>query len=108
MYKNYISTADFTKSVGVSVEAFFNVENGSIYQTSRRSNELQFLKNTHINPGLGIILHKPLKSFTKNHVKLFFIYHKDDGDLIKNTFYEYITNGWHMAASLIVLIRLKE
>ena len=96
-YKNYISTPDFTKAVGVSVETFFNVENGSIYQTSRKSNELQFLKNTHINPGLGIILHKPLKSFTKNHVKLFFIYHKDDGDLIKDTFYEYITNGWNKA-----------
>lgn len=94
-YKNYINTPDFTKAVGVSVQAFFNVTNGSIYQTSKNSNELQFLENTHINPGLGIIMHKPLKAFTKNHVKLFFIYHKDDGDLIKDTFYEFITNGWH-------------
>jgi NDP-sugar pyrophosphorylase family protein len=56
---------------------------------------LQFLENTHINPGLGIILHKPLRAFTKNHVKLFFIYHKHHGEFIKETFYEYITNGWH-------------
>jgi hypothetical protein len=94
-YKNHINTPAFTYAIGVSVEAFYSVNTRGIYQTSKKSNELQFLENTHINPGLGILLHKPLKAFTKNHVKLFFIYHKDDGELIRTTLYEYIINGWH-------------
>ncbi len=94
-YKTYLNTPAFKKVIDISKDGFHKVPNNKVFQTSEHSNELQFLENTHINPGLGIILHKPLKAFTKNHVKLFFIYHKDDGELIKDTFYEYITKGWH-------------
>lgn len=48
-----------------------------------------------VNPGYGIWKHKPLKAFTEDHVKLFFIYHKDDGEYIKDTLYDYFINGWH-------------
>lgn len=94
-YKTYINTTTFKKIFNISPNGFYIVPENKIFHTSDDANELQFLKGTHINPGLGIILHKPLKAFTENHVKLFFIYYKDDGEFIKDTFYEYITNGWH-------------
>lgn len=94
-YKTFLNTAAFKKLINISEDGFYKVPANKVYRTSENSNKLQFLENTHINPGLGIILHKPLRAFTKNHVKMFFIYHKDDGEFIKETFYEYITNGWH-------------
>lgn len=94
-YNNYLNTSAFKNIIDISKDGFLQIANSRVHQTSDNSNKLQFKEDTHINPGLGIYLHKPLKAFTKNHVKLFFIYHKDDGEFIKDTFYEYITKGWH-------------
>ncbi len=94
-YRIYLNTPAFKKTIGISKNGFFTVADNRVYQTSENSNELQFLEGRHINPGLGMILKKPLKAFTKNHVKLFFIYHHDDGEFIKDTLFEYITKGWH-------------
>ncbi len=55
---------------------------------------LQFLTDTHYNPGLGILKFKPYKSYTQNHLKLFFIYNKADGDFIKQHLYNAMVKGW--------------
>lgn len=94
-YNSYINTNEFKKLFKISPEGFYNVPKNNIYYTSPNSNLLQFLEGTHYNPGMGIIQSKPFKSFTEKHVKLFFIYQKDDGKLINDTLFDYIKNGWH-------------
>lgn len=98
-YNTYLNTVSFRKIIGLSKFGFCKVPDNEVYVTDENSNELQFLEGTHINPALGIIQYKPLLAFKKNHVKLFFIYHKDDGELIKDTLYEYMIKGWHREVS---------
>lgn len=94
-YKKYIDTPEFKKLFKIHPDGFFNLFEDRVYYTRKQSNELQFLNGTHINPFMGINQFKPYKSNTENHVKLLFIYNKEDGMLINDTIYEYITKGWH-------------
>lgn len=94
-YKTYLNTKEFNSIIKLSPKGFYIVPEKKIFKTSAGSNVLQFRDGTHVNPFMGINDHKPLKSYTDKPVKFFFIYHKDDGALIKDTFYEYITKGWH-------------
>lgn len=95
-YQSYINTIDFKKHFKIDEKGFYKVPNKNVYETHPNSNLLEFKdKKTDINPGTGIWKYKPLKAFTESHVKLFFIYHKDDGEYIKDTLYDYVINGWH-------------
>ena len=94
-YKAYINKLDFKKLFKLHPDGFFNLFEEKVHYTRKQSNELQFLNGTHINPFLGMYEHKPYKSNTENHVKLLFIYNREDGKLIQDTIYEYIINGWH-------------
>lgn len=94
-YKNYINKPDFKKLFKLHPDGFFNLYDEKVLYTKNTSNVLQFLNGTHINPLMGLIEHKPYKSNTVNHVKLLFIYNKEDGNLIHSTIYEYIQSGWH-------------
>jgi hypothetical protein len=94
-YKTYLKTKEFNSIIQLAVQGFYIVPDKKVFRTSLGSNELQFRDGTHINPFLGINEHKPLKSYTEKPVKFFFIYHKDDRKMIGDTFYEYITKGWH-------------
>lgn len=94
-YNTYLNTSSFTALFMLHKDGFFKVPNNKVFETHPNSNLLEFKDgNTNINPGLGILKHKPLKAFTESHVRLIFIYHKTDGDYIKETFYNYITYGW--------------
>jgi hypothetical protein len=95
-YKAYLNTAEFKKLFKLSGQGFYQVPNNKVFETHSNSNLLEFKDGkTEVNPGIGIWKHKPLKAFTEDHVKLFFIYHKDDGEYIKDTLYDYLVNGWH-------------
>lgn len=94
-YKNYLNTPSFKKLFKLHPQGYFNVFDEKVLTTNRESNELQFRDGTNINPFNGINLLKPYKSVTGCHIKLFFIFNQEDGNLIKETLYEYITKGWH-------------
>lgn len=94
-YNTHLNTASFKKIVNLSNEGFYRVPDEKVFKTTYNANKLQFKNGQHYNPGLGILLHKPLKSFTEKHLKLFFIYNKADGDFIKNNLYKFIVEGWH-------------
>ena len=95
-YNTYLTTDAFKALFKLDKEGFHKVPNIKVFETHQNSNLLEFKGGkTEVNPGYGIWKHKPLRAFTEDHVKLFFIYHKDDGEYIKDTLYEYFINGWH-------------
>ena len=94
-YKTYINKPEFKKLFKLHPDGFFNVFEEKVSYTKPESNILQFLGGTHINPFMGLLEHKPFYSNNVNHVKLLFIYNKEDGNLIHSTIYDYINNGWH-------------
>ena len=92
----YINVPAFQAMFNISVDGFYKLPDEKVFKTHANSNLLEFSKGkTEVNPSLGIWKHKPLKAFTETNVKLFFIYHKDDGKDIYETLFEFITNGWH-------------
>jgi hypothetical protein len=93
-YKQYLDTTAFKEIINISADGFYNVPADKVFKTHYNANKLQFLNGQHYNPGLGMITHKPLASFTKNHLRLFFIYNKADGDFVKATLYKYMREGW--------------
>jgi Piwi domain len=93
-YKQYLDNKEFRAVINISADGFYNVPNDKIFKTHYNANKLQFLNGKHYNPGMGMITHKPLASFTKNHLKLFFIYNKADGDFVKETLYKFMREGW--------------
>jgi Piwi domain len=93
-YKQYLDTTAFKEVINISADGFYNVPADKVFKTHYNANKLQFLNGQHYNPGLGMITHKPLASFTKNHLRLFFIYNKADGDFVKETLYKYMKEGW--------------
>ena len=95
-YNTYLNTDAFKAMFKLNKDGFYKVPNNKVFETHQNSNLLEFKGGkTEVNPGYGIWKHKPLKAFTEDHVKLFFIYHKDDGEYIKDTLYDYFINGWH-------------
>ena len=94
-YKSYLNTKEFSQIIKLSPNGFYSVPQTKIFFTSEDANMLRFKDGTNVNPLMGMIESKPLASYTEKPVKFFFIYHKDDGTFIKETFYDYITNGWH-------------
>ena len=94
-YEKYLNTDVFRKIINISKEGFYAVPDDKVFRTSYNANKLQFLNGQHYNPGLGILIHKPLKAYTEGHLKLFFIYNKSDGDFVKNQLYRFMVEGWH-------------
>jgi hypothetical protein len=94
-YNFYVNTTEFNTILKLSPNGFYSVPEAKIFKTSYDANLLRFKDGTNVNPLMGMIESKPLASYTEKPVKFFFIYHKDDGVYIKDTFYSYITNGWH-------------
>lgn len=94
-YNHYLNTPTFNKIIKLDPKGFYTVPEERVYTVGKGNNILQFKNGTHINPGLGIIMHKPLKAYTEGHLKLFFIYNKADGDFVKGNMYKFMMEGWH-------------
>ncbi|MGL4956770.1 MAG: hypothetical protein ACRC9X_06295 [Bacteroidales bacterium] len=95
-YNTYLNTDVFKAMFKLNKDGFYKVPNNKVFETHQNSNLLEFKGGkTEVNPVYGIWKHKPLKAFIEDHVKLFFIYHKDYGEYIKDTLYDYFINGWH-------------
>lgn len=92
--KDYLFTKAFKDLFHLQADSFYTLPENRVYKTKYGSNKLQFLNGQHYNPGLGMLTHKPLKSFTEKHLKLFFIYNKEDGEFIKEHLYGAMTKGW--------------
>ena len=93
-YNAYLNIPVFKSIINISTNGFYNVPSEGVYQTHSNSNLLQFKNGTNVNPGYGLTKHKPLLAYTENHVKLFFIYHRNDGPYIKTNLYDIFINGW--------------
>lgn len=91
--KKYLFTPAFTKAFNLQ-QSFHIVPEKKVYTTKYGSNKLKFLNGEHYDPRSGILTHKPLRSFTNKHLKLFFIYNKADGDFIKTHLFNTMTKGW--------------
>jgi len=83
-YDHFLNCPAFNEIVRLEANGFFNIPEAWVHHVGKGNNILQFLNGTHINPGLGILTHKPLQAFTQGHLKLFFIYNKHDGDFVKS------------------------
>ncbi len=94
-YKAYLNTKTFNQIIKLSSKGFYSVPQTKIFFTSQDANMLRFKDGTNVNPLMGMIESKPLASYTEKPVKFFFICHEQDKDFIKDTFYNYITYGWH-------------
>jgi hypothetical protein len=94
-YNHYLNTPTFNKIVKLDPKGFYTVPDEKVYAVGRGNNILEFKNGTDINPGLGIIRHKPLKANTDGHLKLFFIYNKADADFVKGNMYKFMMEGWH-------------
>lgn len=94
-YNHYLNTPTFNKIIKLNSRGFYTVTEEKVYTVGKGNNILQFKNGTHINPGLGILMHKPLKAYTDGHLKLFFIYNKADADFVKGNMYKFIMEGWH-------------
>ncbi|HUM50620.1 MAG TPA: Piwi domain-containing protein [Chitinophagales bacterium] len=92
--EKYIFVDAFKENFNLQSDSFYTLPINKIFKTKNNANKLQFRNGQHYNPGLGILTHKPLKSFTENHLKLFFIYNKEDGDFIKEHLYNTMIKGW--------------
>jgi hypothetical protein len=92
--KEYIFVDDFKALFILSSESFYTLPEERVLKTKYNANKLQFKNGQHYNPGLGMLTHKPLKSFTETHLKLFFIYNKEDGQFIKDHLYNTMIKGW--------------
>ena len=92
--KQYIFIKDFQNLLNLQTDDFYTLPESKVFKTKYNSNKLQFLNGQHYNPGLGILTHKPLRSFTQSHIKLFFIYNKEDGAFIKEHLYGALVKGW--------------
>lgn len=94
-YTTYLNTNSFREIINISKEGFYQLPDDDVFKTTYNANKLQFFDGQHYNPGLGILRHKPYKAFTEEHLKLFFIYNKADGDFVKNNLYKFMKEGWH-------------
>ena len=94
-YNHFLNTPTFNKILKIKGDGFYQVPNNKVFVVGSGNNILQFKNGTHINPGLGILTHKPLKAFTEGHLKLFFIYNKADGAFVKEHMYKFMMEGWH-------------
>lgn len=94
-YNHYLNTPTFNKIIKLDNRGFYTVPEEKVYNVGKGNNILQFKNGTHINPGLGILMHKPLKAYTDGHLKLFFIYNKADADFVKGNMYKFMMEGWH-------------
>ncbi len=94
-YKTYLKTKPFNTVIQLSNEGFCSVPDERIFKTKEDANMLAFRDGPDYNPFNGLRVKKPLVSYTAKPVKFFFIFKTTDGKTIKNTFYEYIMNGWH-------------
>ncbi len=94
-YNHYLNTPTFNKILKLAEEGFYQVPAKKVHLVGKGNNILQFKNGTHINPGLGIITHKPLQAYTEGHLKLFFIYNKADADFVKGHMYKFMMEGWH-------------
>jgi len=94
-YNHYLNTPSFNKIIKLDTRGFYTVPEEKVYTVGKGNNILQFKNGTHINPGLGILMHKPLKAYTDGHLKLFFIYNKADADFVKGNMYKFMMEGWH-------------
>ena len=94
-YNHYLNTPAFNKIIKLAPEGFYQVPNEKVFLVGKGNNILQFKNGTHINPGLGILTHKPLQAYTEGHLKLFFIYNKADADFVKGHMYKFMMEGWH-------------
>lgn len=94
-YNHYLNTPAFNRIIKLAPEGFYQVPNEKVYLVGKGNNILQFKNGTHINPGLGILTHKPLQAYTEGHLKLFFIYNKADADFVKGHMYKFMMEGWH-------------
>ena len=94
-YNHYLNTPTFNKIIKLDSRGFYTVPEEKVYTVGKGNNILQFKNGTHINPGLGILMHKPLKAYTDGHLKLFFIYNKADADFVKGNMYKFMMEGWH-------------
>lgn len=94
-YNHYLNTPAFNRIIKLAPEGFYQVPNEKVYLVGKGNNILQFKNGTHINPGLGILTHKPLQAYTEGHLKLFFIYNKADADFVKGRMYKFMMEGWH-------------
>jgi hypothetical protein len=90
----YIFAKEFQALFNLQTKGFYTIPKERVLKTKYNSNKLQFLTDTHYNPGWGILKFKPYRSFTQNHLKLFFIYNKADGDFIKQHLYKALVKGW--------------
>jgi len=94
-YNHYLNTPAFNKIIKLAPEGFYQVPNEKVFLVGKGNNILQFKNGTHINPGLGILTHKPLQAYTEGHLKLFFIYNKADAEFVKGHMYKFMMEGWH-------------
>ena len=92
--KEYIFVKEFKAMFKLQTDGFYTLPEEKVFKTKYNSNKLQFRNGQHYNPGLGMLTHKPLQSFTENHLKLFFIYNKEDGPFIKEHLYNAMVKGW--------------
>ena len=95
LYETYLKTPDFNQLIQLDPNGFFIVPEEKVNIVGKGNNILQFRNGTHINPGLGILTHKPFKAYTEKALKLFFIYNKEDGDFVKGHMYKFMMEGWH-------------
>lgn len=94
-YNTYLNCPAFNELIQLDSKGFFTVPTEWVHYVGKGNNNLQFRNGTHINPGLGIVKHKPLQAFTKGHLKLFFIYNKRDAEFVKGHMYKFMMEGWH-------------
>jgi hypothetical protein len=83
-YKNYINTPAFKAHPHFRRWILQGTRQQSISYIPKIP-AITIPENTHIS-GLRHYPAQATEGITKNHVKLFFIYHKDDGEFIKDTF----------------------
>ena len=84
-YKQYINVEDFKRVIDLHKSGFIKVKPTSIDSTSEESNELLFGNgNTEKVPYTGIKLHKPYKKSPHSAVNLFYIFHEDDYETVKD------------------------
>lgn len=94
-YDTYLNTDDFRNVINLDLNGYCIIPENKVEMVGRGNNSMQFKNGTHINPGLGIITHKPYKAYTEKSLKLFFIYNKDDGEFVKSHMYKFMMEGWH-------------
>lgn len=94
-YNTYLNTAEFNQRIQLDPNGFYIVPEDKVNIVARGNNILKFKNGTHINPGLGIITHKPFKAYSEKALKLFFIYNKADADFVKGHMYKFMMEGWH-------------